>query len=94
MSKSILIIDTPKNCPDCQLMADGWCYGIPSREEVQGKIKYLKRPSWCPLKDLPQKRNTGKLQGFGNFEIIWTDRIVHQNEGWNACLDEILGETE
>lgn len=22
--KSILIIDTPKNCPDCQLMADGW----------------------------------------------------------------------
>lgn len=48
--QSILIIDTPKNCPDCQLMADGWCYGIPSREEVQGKIKYLKRPSWCPLR--------------------------------------------
>lgn len=46
------------------------------------------------FKPLPPKRNTGKLQGFGNFEIIWTDRIVHQNEGWNACIDEIMGETE
>ena len=82
--KSILVIDTPKNCPDCQLMADGWCYGIPSREEVQGKIKYLKRPSWCPLRPLPQKIYAVYR---GDYEYGVTD-------GWNACLDVITGETE
>lgn len=82
--KSVLVIDTPKNCPECQLMADGWCYGIPSREEVQGKIKYLKRPSWCPLIPLPQKRI--------NKDCL----VIHEiwNEGWNACFDEIMGENE
>lgn len=83
--KSILIIDTPKNCPDCQLMADGWCYGIPSREEVQGKIKYLKRPSWCPLKSLPS---------FKAVDLNDTRDVVMFCHGWNTCLAEIKGETE
>lgn len=83
--KSILIIDTPKNCPDCQLMADGWCYGIPSREEVQGKIKYLKRPSWCPLKSLPS---------FKAVDLNDTRDVVMFCHGWNTCLAEITGETE
>jgi len=46
------------------------------------------------LKPLPQKKNTSKLQGFGYSQIMWTNKTIHQNEGWNACLDEILGETE
>ena len=46
------------------------------------------------IRPLPQKKNTSKLQGFGNTQIVWTDRIIHQNEGWNDCLDEIVGETE
>ena len=75
MSKSILIVDTPKNCPDCQLMVDGWCYGIPSREEVQGKIKYLKRPSWCPLRPLPK----WKIDGCSAFNerggIVYDDEV-------------------
>ena len=87
--KSILIIDTPKNCPDCQLMADGWCYGIPSREEVQGKIKYLKRPSWCPLKELP--RNKEIKCDWENVVDVWIDGA---NYGYNKCLNDISGETE
>ena len=46
------------------------------------------------IKPLPRMKNTSKLQGFGNSQIIWTDRIIHQNEGWNDCLDEIMGEAE
>lgn len=83
--KSILIIDTPKNCPDCQLMADGLCYGIPSREEVQGKIKYLKRPSWCPLRPFPS---------FKAVDLNDTRDVVMFCHGWNTCLAEITGETE
>ena len=87
--KSILIIDTPKNCPDCQLMADGWCYGIPSREEVQGKIKYLKRPSWCPLKELPSNK---EIKGdWENVVDVWIDGAKY---GYNKCLNDISGETE
>lgn len=86
--KSILIIDTPKNCPDCQLMADGWCYGIPSREEVQGKIKYLKRPSWCPLRPLPERKDEGSVLKPLPFEVYM------YRYGFNECLDEIVGETE
>ena len=100
--KSILVIDTPKNCPDCQLMVDGWCYGIPSKEEVQGKIKYLKRPSWCPLRPLPCKKYMRQIPS----DVLEMgkrkrDFIIHKvdvdnsyAEGWNDCLAEIIGETE
>ena len=87
--KSILIIETPKSCFDCQLMADGWCYGIPSREEVQGKIKYLKRPSWCPLKELPRNK---EIKGdWENVVDVWIDGAKY---GYNKCLNDISGETE
>ena len=88
-SKSILVIDTPKNCAKCNLM---FLQGI--GESICNAVDWSRRPSWCPLKPLPQKRNTSKLQDFGNFQIVWTDRTIYQNEGWNACLDAILGETE
>lgn len=81
--KSILIIDTPKDCGDCQLMVDGWCYGIPSREEVQGKIKYLKRPSWCPLKPLPEWKDVPEYLETNRDWEAW---------GYDLCLAEILGD--
>ena len=50
---SILIkgMEMPKNCSDCRLMADGWCYsvGLEQRE----KISTVKRPTWCPLVPVP-----------------------------------------
>ena len=82
--KSILVIDTPKNCPDCQLMVDGWCYGK-HYADVYGELEKDKRPTWCPLKSLPQRKET---DGTEPFEIF-----MHR-EGWNQCLDEIMGETE
>ena len=66
-------------------MADGWCYGIPSREEVQGKIKYLKRPSWCPLRPMPKKMKRRATDGA--IDLIYAT-------GYNKCLEEITGETE
>lgn len=46
------------------------------------------------LKPLPQKKNISKIQGFGYSQIMWTNKTIHQNEGWNACIDDIIGETE
>ena len=42
------------------------------------------RPGWCPLRKIPKRKG---LQGLTQFD---TDN--HYEMGWNACIDEILGE--
>ena len=93
--KAVLVIDMPRNCWGCpcnEVDSDGmsWCNAL-AKNTIHSNVE---RQPWCPLRPLPQKKNTSKLQGFGNSQIVWTDRIIHQNEGWNDCLDEIVGETE
>ena len=86
MSKAILILDEmPKDCLDCELLNgyDNSCVG--------GKIGYDAiyedriKPKWCPLKRIPQK----KYDGLNFFE--WK---MYKNQGWNDCVDEILGGKE
>ncbi len=68
MSKSVLVIDTPENCLDCQ-----FCYeldeGIEAccsimdddkdkslMKEIDCEYRYCQgKPDWCPLKPLPEK---------------------------------------
>lgn len=91
--KSVLVINTPKNCKECDCHL--WLVCVPADKDIDEYVDASKtKPDWCPLKPLPQKKNTSKLQGFGNSQIVWTDRIIYQNEGRNACIDELLGETE
>ena len=94
--KSILITDTPRNCQECI------CSGIHQdfdglRDmcrftclELTGENMVQNRPEWCPLKPMPEKRvlphEMVDLTNYGE-EPWFTD-------GWNACLDEIMGETE
>lgn len=77
--KAILVIDLPKNCAECKL------------ESICNEVDWEERPSSCPLKPMPQKKNTSKIQGFGYSQIMWTNKTIHQNEGWNDCIDEIAG---
>ena len=92
MSKSVLLIDTPENCLDCQ-----FCYELDEGVEaccsisdddkdtsLMKKINYeygycQGKPDWCPLKELPNKKNWGEIFN-GNVK------------GWNDCLKEIIGE--
>lgn len=84
--KSILIIDTPKCCFDCRLFREGivdTCFPIDRdiHDEEGGFDEGGNRPLWCPLRTLPHK-----------LQADWyTDGY---KEGFNACLDEITGETE
>ena len=41
------------------------------------------RPNWCPLKELPERK-----EGFGTDGLYLKGKI----DGWNYCLAEILGE--
>lgn len=81
--KAILMIDLPKDCWDCHLV-DEWenCNAIKVTSNKYGmSIKQYgkERPSWCPLRPLPQRYDEGAMR---------------EQKGWNRCLDEILGETE
>ncbi len=94
MSKSILVIDTPEGCIRCDcchtkdydfreridgekicgienMNVDDYCDGI-----------NLRKPDWCPLKDVPEKKSVPN--GFMIGEMYGEDI------GWNNCIDEIL----
>lgn len=94
MSKSVLVIDTPKSCYNCPFGTEYYdiyiCKGNCELAEHLGKIMTLlteeyygfeskSRPEWCPLKPLPEKM-TG---------VVQTDHWNSIKAGWNGCIDEI-----
>lgn len=46
MSKSVLVIDTPKCCAVCNLLY--YCH------KYDDVIDMWNKPDWCPLKELPE----------------------------------------
>ena len=97
MSKSVLVIDTPKSCYNCPFGTeyyDIYIYkGNCELAEHLGKIMTLvteeyygfeskSRPDWCPLKPLPEKSTT---------ENDMTDYQCGMVDGRNQCIDEVTG---
>ena len=86
MSKSIMIIETPKNCHHCKFEdwdEEEWCYkckllDLPTEAKTyhNGEIGFVKK-LLCPFKKLPEKVD----ESIGGWAM-----------GWNDCIDEILGE--
>lgn len=100
MSKSVLVIDTPKNCYDCPFGAEycgnlgyegccelAGCLNSDMRLITEELYDYEceQRPVWCPLKPLPEKKEYIN----SNSNIETTKNIAAA--GWNACIDEITG---
>ena len=98
MSKSVLVIDTPKSCYNCPFGTeyyDIYIYkGNCELAEHLGKIMTLlteeyygfeskSRPEWCPLKPLPEKMIIPR--GARN-----TDGLEYAS-GYNTCINEIKG---
>lgn len=95
-NKSILILDTPETCVDCQ-----FCYeldeGIEAycsitdddkdkslMKEIDCEDGYCQgKPDWCPLKELPERKEITET-------YRWEDRLPSFKCGWNWCLDEIM----
>lgn len=87
MSKAVLVMDMPSSCEECILKnyvgkdCDVVC-------EVKGMTQsyedaYKGKPIWCPLRELPEKKedNSANTESFACFKL-----------GYNACIDELLGE--
>jgi len=87
--KAILVIDMPKDCWDCHLV-DEWgnCNAIKMTSERYGvsvKQNDKERPTWCPLRPLPDRENPARLKDGTYFKAYDT--------GWNDCLNAITGDT-
>ena len=89
MSKAILVLDIFDTCVECPCfqgydILNAYCGKtkkvIPFEEE-KGFIKQ----DWCPLRKVPEKYDI-------TFENADRDYDGEYEYGWNACLDEILGE--
>lgn len=79
MSKSILVINTPRSCSDCiaRSLSDDCAVIYKSVAEH----RYNKsKPNWCPLKEIPKYENDHCNSD--NYEIY--------DRGWNDCIDKIL----
>lgn len=80
MSKSVLVIDTPKYCASCALRS-GILHPF-CRVNIRDITDLSIRPDWCPLKPLPEKSAT---------ENDMTDYQCGMVDGRNQCIDEIIG---
>ena len=84
--KGILILDKPKTCRECfcfkKTNINGWC------ESTKNHTCHNNLPEWCPIKLIP-KKNTSDTSG-----IIYDEYPAGYKEGWNACIEAMIGVTE
>ena len=75
------------SCAECQLSDDdpSGLYCVPADDYYDGEDSMEDRASFCPLRELPEKIPELK----SGYEEI--SKGIHR-EGWNACLNEIIGE--
>lgn len=97
MSKAVLVMDMPIDCMSCSLCHKGeliyrgdflykqtyMCIARPEEvEEFYLKDVFGDKPSWCPLRPVPEKKRVMNDM---------CDRVHFHNKGYNSCIDEILG---
>lgn len=84
MSKSVLVIDTPKKCDSCMYVGTFHAFCRINCRDIKDLST---KPDWCPLKPLPEKFDNEKDRKLGDFKPLF-------KIGWNACLREITGEVK
>ena len=90
--KAILVIEMPSSCMGCNFLHceieenKEYCEAREIRKQIH--LEKEEKPDWCPLKPMPEK-----MQVCGKYPQ--PDGIVPSYKiGYNACIDEILGDKE
>lgn len=82
--KAILVLEMPSSCDECDVMC-GQYYSAVKNKNFNNNMK----PDNCPLREVPQKK---KLDGDVSTTQKMSEELVRV--GYNACIDEILGDKE
>lgn len=87
MAKAVLVMDMPECCEICQLSECNPCglYCLPADNYYDGSYLSASRASFCPLRELPEKKETIIYENDDWRTVAEKER----NEGFNACLDKI-----
>ena len=94
MAKVMLIMEEPVSCRECPCSCEDYCQ---KESDIIPDVKT--KPEWCPLREVPQKK---EMKTFTEFLEEKQDVKVVENfvaeefmkYGYNACIDEILGDGE
>lgn len=92
MAKAILVLGMPSSCDKCEFCREvrtdrhvceqKVINGLCKRIDYDVENYMYEKPSWCPLREVPQKKQGGD----------YTSLIrIGEVKGYNACIDEILG---
>lgn len=89
--KAILVMDMPSRCLNCNCVGHINHNGKFNVCRITGEILkednyYKERPEWCPLKPMPEKNTKQYSDGYKYGKGY--------QRGYNACIDEILGDKE
>ena len=81
-------MDMPSGCVNCPLYdyEPSICF---IKDKFQNDISKDFKPTWCPLKPMPHKKEREVVEE--NYNGGYSHGIVH---GYNACIDELLSEKE
>ena len=93
--KAILVIDMPSSCLECPIGKDisipiETCIKCPfGKCAIDAETEI--RPDWCPLKPMLEKAEVSDCD-----ELCDTDDWYDSGyaDGYNTCIDEILGDKE
>lgn len=83
MSKVFAVFDEPISCDYCPCF-DGeyWHCGYANRYLDEEKEHPSLKQKWCPLREVPNKKENWTFNSYDDGRV----------DGWNDCVDEILGE--
>ena len=82
MSKSVLVIDTPKKCDSCIYVGTFCSFCRINCRDIKDTST---KPDWCPLMDLPEK---------DDFDDLYDEYYTGYHDGWNRCLEERINNGE
>ena len=87
MSKSVLVIDTPKNCLECIMLTETHDCIMKDKEANYIAYSYTKLREGCPLREMPEKKEVmglPRIPSMGDFEKRGFQK------GWNTCINMIV----
>ena len=90
--KSIVVFNTPTKCNDCYFNGYRWNVCILTDEDIDEYVNPNEtKPEWCPLRPLPEKMPMRDEAEFYLGYMNGKTKYLGFNEGYNACLEDILG---
>lgn len=83
MSKAVLVMDMPKSCCSCNMCnSNDECILQDEDANFKASDSWEELRKGCPLRELPEKKES----------YLDINNKKGYCDGYNACIDELLGE--